>query len=66
MRLRCARCGCYVSKRCATERYVLRKRGMSGYEVTWHVEPCARCLREAAHRYKEAVLEAMIKILWME
>ena len=60
MRLRCARCGCYLHALWAKI-----KIGTRTYNEL-RVEPCARCLREAAHRYKEAVLEAMIKILWME
>ena len=49
MRLRCARCGCYVQKGASEERYISGPTYGSGmYEVTWRVQPCKRCLHDAA------------------
>ena len=51
MRLRCARCGCYVSAEPIIEHHKI------GDTERFHVHPCRRCLREAR---REALTDAKL------
>ena len=60
MRLRCAACGCFIG-------YTDWTHTVTATGELWiEVQPCKRCLREQAHKYKMAVIKAMVEIAWMK